>query len=182
MGELVPLLKYTDSRLDALAESVDRRFDSADKLSTSRLAGIEKAVDVATEAMNRRLEGMNEIKAMAAASAATYLPRPEFAVQHQALSEKMEADHASLDAKIEGGFKALEERFELRAKGLDTKIDALATALADKDKSWETFKTIMIGKTNQALIAMIVSIFSAAAGIALTFLLVHSWIPTPAAK
>jgi hypothetical protein len=146
MGEVVPIRDY-----------IDRRFEGSEKLSETRAHAIEQAVTVAMAALDKRLDGMNEIKAMAAQQAATLLPRGEFAVQFKALEQKLDAEHASLEKKIE----------------------TTAAALTQSDKDARNAQGVMVAKMNQVLIAIIAAMFAATVTVAGTFILAHSLIPTP---
>ncbi len=79
-----------------------------EKLFDARITAMEKAVGVAKETMESRLEGMNEFRAALTSQASTFLPRSEYGLQHAALENKIdtaqkqyESSHRDLERKIE---------------------------------------------------------------------------------
>lgn len=62
----------------SLKEYFDRRFTDA-----------ETALDKASVAVDRRLEGMNEFREQLTNQATTFLPRNEYQVQHDALIDRV---------------------------------------------------------------------------------------------
>jgi predicted neutral ceramidase superfamily lipid hydrolase len=57
----------------------------------SRFQSLQRAVDKAEEASDRRFAGVNEMRSMVTDAAASYLTRTEYESGHQALVEKVES-------------------------------------------------------------------------------------------
>ena len=57
----------------------------------SRLASMQRAVDKAEEATERRFSSVNEMRAMVTDAARMFMPRSEYEAAHRAVQEKVEA-------------------------------------------------------------------------------------------
>jgi hypothetical protein len=76
-------------------------LDWLKELFEARLQALEKATQLAAQNMDKRLEGMNELRGQLKDQAATFLTRNEFYIQH----EKLESDIRMLresKANLEG--------------------------------------------------------------------------------
>lgn len=70
---------------DSLHAHLRTLMDERDRRYGERFDASQKAVEKATAALERRLEGMNEIRAAMSEQAATFLPRTEYDTAHDAL-------------------------------------------------------------------------------------------------
>src|ERR1700677_2198654 len=96
--------------INSLKEYVDQRLVDKDALYTNRFVSQEEAVKTAVAAQDKRLEGMNEIKAMAAQQALTYLPISTYNAEHKSVEDrlgKVEQLQASSQAAIVGKMNQL---------------------------------------------------------------------------
>lgn len=84
----VSLRDHVDSRLDALERHVDSRIDALEKYLVTRIEAVDvasatangmakQAVDKAEVAVERRLEGLNELRGLVSDYQKTLLPRTE---------------------------------------------------------------------------------------------------------
>jgi polyribonucleotide nucleotidyltransferase len=65
------------------------------------MQAMRSAVQVAKETMDQRLESMNEFRAALTEQAATFLPRNEYIVQHNAIGDKIETLKTTIEEKVE---------------------------------------------------------------------------------
>jgi len=88
--------------VDTLKEFMDQRFKDKDKAVIAALAAQEKAVqaaliaakeavDKANTASEKRFDSVNEFRKTLSDQATTFLPRPEYVVQHKALQDTVTA-------------------------------------------------------------------------------------------
>ncbi len=83
--------KRNGQRFDAQQEAVSTAMVAAEKAVSAAMAAAEKAVTKAETAAERRFESVNEFRKTLSDQTGTFLTRPEFAVQHRALTEKIDA-------------------------------------------------------------------------------------------
>jgi len=94
---LEALARYFSEATDRLRDDIDRhdkfnreRFQAAEKAVTSALSAADKALQKAEMASEKRFEGLNELRAMAADQTRMYMPRAEFDARHEVLTNKVE--------------------------------------------------------------------------------------------
>ena len=111
------LEKYMSRRLD----DMERRADDREKMHVERFAAAKERVDLAMaasdkailkaeSASDRRFDGVNEFRKALSDNSATYMPRSEYAVQHQSLVEKIDttvAAVAKMQSAAEGRIKGV---------------------------------------------------------------------------
>jgi uncharacterized protein with LGFP repeats len=81
----------------------DQRFQAQQEAVQAALISAEKAVTKAEMASERRFEAVNEFRQSLSDQTMTYMPRTEYTVQHQALSDKLSLSSeriAALEKKI----------------------------------------------------------------------------------
>ena len=94
----ISLRDYVDVRVAALEAKVEAVRDQI----TLALASSEKAVTKSEVASDRRFESVNEFRTVLADQSATLLPRSEYAVQHMALSNRIDSiDRALIEHKAD---------------------------------------------------------------------------------
>jgi len=81
----IAIEKYFDTKIDGLKEYICARLD-----------GIEKATSIASEAMNTRLEGMNEFRQQLKDQSGTFITR----LEHDSLIEKFDNDILRIETSI----------------------------------------------------------------------------------
>lgn len=153
------LEKYLSSEISGIKETLreqdDRnreRFAAAKEQVTLALVGADKAITKADIATEKRFEGVNEFRQTLADQASNLMPRAEYTVQHQALSEKV---------------GLIDTRFTERVTLVDNRLLKLETS---------GFTKTEIGAKNVSTIVAIVSVaygVIASFGILATFLLRH---------
>jgi len=87
----VPNNSFTKEQGVTLKEFFEAKVVASEAKADARFLAMEKAVDIATKTMEFRLEGMNEFRAQLTAQALTFLSRGEYSLQHQSLTDKMDA-------------------------------------------------------------------------------------------
>lgn len=97
------LERYLSSRIDDLGRRGDdrekmhvERFASAKERVDLAIAASDKAIIKAEVASDKRFESVNEFRKALSDNVSTFLPRTEYAVQHQALVEKVDIATATL--------------------------------------------------------------------------------------
>src|SRR5580765_8491755 len=86
----ISLRDHLVDRIDGLEKQLTLSINSVKDNIAVALAASEKAIGKAELASERRFEGVNEFRATLSDQASTFLPRAEFAVQHAALSSRIE--------------------------------------------------------------------------------------------
>jgi hypothetical protein len=86
LARLIALEKMLDEREDRTKE----RFLSMDRSVSAALAAADKAVNKAESATEKRFEGVNEFRETLRDQAAQLLSRPEFAVLHKSVTDRLE--------------------------------------------------------------------------------------------
>lgn len=84
---LISLKEYIDTQLQALERVREMGIAGED----IRYRAIEKATTLASNAMDKRLEGMNEFRNQLKDQAALFLTRVEYEAKYQQLYEKIES-------------------------------------------------------------------------------------------
>lgn len=94
---LEALARYFTAAVERLSDEIDKhdkfnkeRFAAAEKAVTSALNAADKALQKAESASEKRFEGLNELRAMAADQSRMYLPRAEYDARHEVLANKLE--------------------------------------------------------------------------------------------
>lgn len=70
---------------------------------------MEKAVITAKDALDLRLEGMNEFRKQMAEQAANFMPRSEYLIQHKSIGDRVDA----LQRLCDDRFERLDKRVQL---------------------------------------------------------------------
>ena len=89
----------------SLRDYVERMVHAHEKLNETRLCSIEKAIKLAADQMDKRLEGMNEFRAQLTTYETKLVTRQEAVLVH----EKLEADLVNLDEKTSSDIRSLRE-------------------------------------------------------------------------
>ena len=96
-SELIARVVAIESGLAAFKEILQERDErykqraiSQDQAVKAALDTSEKAITKAETATEKRFEGVNEFRETLADQAATLMPRVEYAVQHKAITERIE--------------------------------------------------------------------------------------------
>lgn len=95
----VELKEYLEAQLKAEREWLDERFDRV----WDRFTADAEARRIAFSTMDRRLEGMNEIREQLGAQASTFLLRTTYDARHQALEDrigKVENKQSNVDGRF----------------------------------------------------------------------------------
>lgn len=108
--EGISLKEYINDKLANLEKSIDTRFQSVNLMTNSALASADKATLKAETAVERRLEGLNELRGMANDQQRTFIPRAEIDIINKTLSDRLD--------KIENRMVALESEKSGSAKGV----------------------------------------------------------------
>ena len=90
----------TEREVVTLRDYIDSRLDEQRAYFEAKIAAIDKATCESTESLNKRLEGMNEFRSALKDQNATFMPRTEYAIQHEKLSEDLKAARNALDSDI----------------------------------------------------------------------------------
>ena len=103
-GERTDVLAAELRAHKALMDERDRRYEerfrSMDEKTQLALTSSEKAVTKAETATEKRFEGVNEFRETLSDQANTFLPRTEYASNHQGLVDKMETIKEGLTTQI----------------------------------------------------------------------------------
>lgn len=83
-----------------LQHYLERILDERDDRYEQRSQAQEKALEVASAAINRRLEGMNEFRDALRDQTASLLPRAEYTAQQKALIDRMEAMECAQNERL----------------------------------------------------------------------------------
>jgi len=86
--------KRNGQRFDAQQEAVATAMVAQEKAVLAAMAAAEKAVTKAEIASEKRFESVNEFRKTLSDQTTSFLTRAEYQVQHQSLSEKMDASNA----------------------------------------------------------------------------------------
>jgi hypothetical protein len=76
-NDRVTLGRLIDTKLGALERLMCLKVDALEKATAARLAELDRATRLATDTMERRLEGMNEFRAQLKDQAGTFVSRAE---------------------------------------------------------------------------------------------------------
>jgi len=89
--EGISLKEYINDKFDNLERSIDTRFDSVTLSTNAALASADKAVAKAELAVEKRLEGLNELRGMALDQQRTFVPRHEIEILIESMNNKVDA-------------------------------------------------------------------------------------------
>ena len=94
--ELIARVVALESNLKALRQVLDERDERYKLRAITQDAAVDTAMKAADKALikaeastERRLEALNELRALASDQATLLMPRSEYAVQHQALVDRV---------------------------------------------------------------------------------------------
>lgn len=107
----------TEWTVSTVKEYFDALMLANTKAVEAALASADRAVNKADEANNKRLDGLNELRAMATDQTKNFLPRTEYQAQHDGLMSQLD-DLKTRVTKAEG------------RSGLSTPLLSVAAALA----------------------------------------------------
>ena len=96
---LIARVNALEKMLDEREERTKERFAAMDKGVTAAMQSAEKAVVKAEQAIERRFEGVNEFGRTFRELTGSYLPRSEYSVQHQGLTDRVTSVCVSADAR-----------------------------------------------------------------------------------
>jgi hypothetical protein len=112
------------ARYEASHQAIHNKADETNRVVTDmyeqRFATEGKHRDEARVAMDRRLEGMNEIRAQLNAQAATFVTIAAFAEFTKAIDARLEQIVKALDQRHEDNRKHTDERYEDNRKRIET--------------------------------------------------------------
>jgi hypothetical protein len=92
-----PEILRLHDKVDALALRLDQRYQDQTKALDAAFVAAEKAVRVANDANEKRLDNVNEFRGQQRDIISNFVPRAEYQVVYTALSEKIEALSSRLD-------------------------------------------------------------------------------------
>lgn len=95
--------------VDTFAETVNQRFEASAEAVITALAEVKIATGKAEQAMNRRLEGMNEFREQLKDQASTFMPRPEAVAAIQAVAAAGQAHHKLVDGRVDALEKVVDQ-------------------------------------------------------------------------
>jgi hypothetical protein len=106
--ELTARVVALETGLVALRQVLDERDERYKLRASSQDAAVKTAMDASEKALvkaesgtERRLESLNELRSMASDQAALLMPRSEYAVQHQALVDRVTTTESRINT-LEG--------------------------------------------------------------------------------
>jgi hypothetical protein len=88
--EGVSLKEYINDKLSNLEKSIDMRFQSVNMTTNSALASADKATLKAETAVEKRLEGLNELRSMALDQQRTFIPRAETDIINKSITDRLD--------------------------------------------------------------------------------------------
>jgi len=100
----------------------EERFEAQEQATASALQGAERAQDLARNAMEKRLDAMNEFRAALTDQTRNFLTKNEYSLQHKALEDIIEAHILNEAERVQ----AQEERISGRLKGIKEDIEKKA--------------------------------------------------------
>ncbi len=92
---------YVDVRIKALEDKIDSGFANIKQATEDALRAMNKVRTEDREEMNRRLEGMNEIRRQLDTQAGTFLTIETFGATHEPMRQRLDKVE-QLEAKAEG--------------------------------------------------------------------------------
>jgi hypothetical protein len=88
---------HIDTQFRDLVRHLDERFESQQAMVQAALVQQKEQVVTAQVAMEKRLDALNELRALVADQQRTFVSRPEYDAAHAALVEKVDALAARVD-------------------------------------------------------------------------------------
>lgn len=150
-------LRY-QQRYDAQTKALEAALLAADKAVQAALLAAEKAVIKAETAAERRFESVNEFRGQLGDQAKTFMPRAEYIVQHQSLSDKVDVIAKTLSDRIDVNTKSINDSIlSLNLYRADAQGRTAAGGDARVESRWSTGMLVMIAAS---LVAATISILS----------------------
>jgi hypothetical protein len=116
--------KRNGQRFDAQQEAVATAMTAAEKAVVAAMAAAEKAVTKAEAAAEKRFESVNEFRKTLSDQTNSFLTRNEYAAQHAALVEKVDA-------------------LLIRMLGMDKKVDGIQERGFGRNDTWVILATVV---------------------------------------
>ena len=115
----------------ALKEFVEKVIEGHERLNEARFQSVERAVDVASKQMEKRLEGMNEFRDSLKDQTSRFFTREEFHGAHNPIIkdiEELKLSRAALEGKASQ--KSVNVAYAISAIGIVISIVSLAIYLS----------------------------------------------------
>jgi hypothetical protein len=99
--ELSILTETINQRFDASSEAVHSALVAVKEATNNALVAVREATSKAEEAMNRRLEGMNEFREQLKDQAASFVSRTEMCAAIDVVANAGDVHHKAVDTRVD---------------------------------------------------------------------------------
>ena len=110
---------YYERLLSERDDRYEARFKAQELATTNALQGAERAQDLARNAIEKRLDTMNEFRQALTDQTQNYLTRVEYAIQHKSLEDILDAHIQTEVQRVQ----VQEERMDGRMRGMKADIE-----------------------------------------------------------
>ncbi len=126
--EVQHLKELFAARLLAVEVLITTRFEAADKATAAALVATTTAMQKAETASEKRLDSVNEFRAVLTDQQATFITRAEYASAHASLEAKLDAAMLSNDLKSEARHTTVSTRVDMMQKSIGERLDDLRSS------------------------------------------------------